>query len=517
VIHVSETWRFVSPIDDKSYWEDSLIQHLLTEHRAVRRLFSKALCADEAVLAEIVTQARDGAACTPELLPKIYQLEVIDDQTSIVQEQIEGRTLDELINHEHFKRPLEFLRYAIQLINDFIMLRQAGARFERIDTTHLVLMESDEFRIRERAVVGRPDSAALASSQLLTRLIQLPRNGVYASSLPADQPAEFDAIARLFLQMAANSTKVELETWKNKTPRLEYGPDGAFSKYVMELHRGDYNTLEQAKKALLDLRHKEQHRHEQELKGAAPTKRGDSSPPSPSGSRSSRSLMDVAGVPQARPDEGTNPYAPSHSSVSVPKVPAKPTGPAEDTNPYAAPAAGSAASSSSSSSTTRPSLTNLAPPPLQVPIRSQKPFPIAMVGGIITAVAIVVGLGYVALDFLQTTTAAPNNRPTAQIAGPALSTVVNSDRITLDGSPSSDPDKNPLTYKWKVKDGGEGIVIWSEVGSSQGANKPFFSTRSPKLDAQFIRTGKVTLELIVDDGTLSSDPVSIEVEVMPRN
>ena len=67
--------------------------------------------------------------------------------------------------------------------------------------------------------------------------------------------------------------------------------------------------------------------------------------------------------------------------------------------------------------------------------------------------------------------------------------------VTLDGSDSSDPDGDPLTYTWK-----------------EGADVIFGPTTDPTADVQ-LALGEHTITLIVDDGNLLSDDDDVVVTV----
>jgi hypothetical protein len=91
------------------------------------------------------------------------------------------------------------------------------------------------------------------------------------------------------------------------------------------------------------------------------------------------------------------------------------------------------------------------------------------------------------------------NRAPVAYAG-ADKTVFEGTVIILNGSASSDPDGNPLTYKWNAPDG---ITL-----SSTTVAKPTFTAPEVKKDTTF------TFSLLVNDGIVDSNPATVKVTVL---
>jgi hypothetical protein len=87
----------------------------------------------------------------------------------------------------------------------------------------------------------------------------------------------------------------------------------------------------------------------------------------------------------------------------------------------------------------------------------------------------------------------PNNAPVAH-AGPDLGSIIVGTVITMNGSASSDPNSNPLTYSWSL--------IIKPAGSAAVLVNPTSVTPTFTVD----RVGDYVVQLIVNDGGLNSAP-----------
>jgi hypothetical protein len=118
-------------------------------------------------------------------------------------------------------------------------------------------------------------------------------------------------------------------------------------------------------------------------------------------------------------------------------------------------------------------------------------------------VALVVNDGIVdsAADYVVVTTL--NSKPVAD-AGADQQTVVGR-TVTLDGSGSSDADDNPLSYSWSLT---------RQPPNSTAVLNPLDQVRTSLTPD---RAGDYVAQLIVNDGTVASDPDTALIEVAAAN
>jgi hypothetical protein len=114
--------------------------------------------------------------------------------------------------------------------------------------------------------------------------------------------------------------------------------------------------------------------------------------------------------------------------------------------------------------------------------------------------------GHVSMSDTVTITVTYVNQPPVADAGPAQTPDENT-VVTLDGSDSTDPDGNPLTYFWEQIGGNHTVTL-----SSQTAQKPTFT--APEVT---LAEDDIVMRLTVDDGYFGTDSSEVTIHIHNLN
>lgn len=110
------------------------------------------------------------------------------------------------------------------------------------------------------------------------------------------------------------------------------------------------------------------------------------------------------------------------------------------------------------------------------------------------------GNGASATDSLQANVILSQRRPVADASGPYLGFASTSDAfyVLLDARGSTDPNGDPLTYRWDFGDG-----------------SPVRTTTAGYADHTYAQTGVYTMTVVANDGIEDSEPATARVEIVP--
>jgi hypothetical protein len=119
---------------------------------------------------------------------------------------------------------------------------------------------------------------------------------------------------------------------------------------------------------------------------------------------------------------------------------------------------------------------------------------------ILAGVVATAAIGYFVYDLIMATK--PNEAPTAAIA-PLPQTARVSQKIPLDGTPSTDPEGDDLRYTWSVPD----------LPANAYYVEPNRTAAAATAEIQFFRSGTYEIQLEVFDGNSQSMPATARIVV----
>lgn len=538
----AELWRFVEPHSKSSHYQDDIVYHTLTEHRAIRRVFSERVAADPVAVKAIKRQITEASAATPPVLPFNYMLFEEDGALALVFEYVAGKPLQVCIQDRSYKKTVDWARAATRLTEALLDLREQKIRFEKITAGQIVLTEQGTMRLNTRCPVGQPESEELESSQVLSRMHRQAESGVYAGGIPNER-AEMGVLSDILLKMYAGEHSDFITFCDDVNKRQQKGVEISGAAIILkDLFDGpggkgtltSLDTLRERLSALVSSEREKEQSGEpsQPSQTAYPRTAPPSQPTAPAPSPASSAENPFAAPspsasnPAPAPDPASNPYAtpepkpPSSSGekkrLTKPKEQLhRPEGfpsfnpDQASANPYAAetgPApeggAGSRASRSSSSVIGRP-----------VDAKKNNTMMIIIIAVAVIAVG---GGGYFAMGMLGgggngATVGAPNQRPVAQITPLESTSIQLNEVLPISAAESSDPEGEPLRYNWRVVSPEGAEIIFTDINDTDGTRTNLYITDANGITVQFTERGSYTLELTVRDGMMGSEKQSITI------
>lgn len=536
MIHPSARWRFIKELDDRPYFEDEIVLHHLTHHRARRRSFNEKFSADTAAVEAVRAQMRAAAGCNPPALPRIYHLEMVQGRLSVVMEHIEGRPLTALVEGGKLCSVRAWTRFAIHFLREIMEIRRAGGRCEFLDQDQVVLTESGDWRLTGRHPTGLLTRAQRESSPILDRFAEGMVDGVYTSTNLPHEAGELAALRRILLTAACGSPRRTFDELRGevlKNPGMYSSPlemvEPEIGRILVEMQveaggEGRIRTVDELMRAVTGV----QEQRDVSVtaivlpSGNSPAAHHTPLPEEPFPSPRTPTPVPPSGtgypaIPTPPRDRQTPPASPPspgrRSSGSVPK--------------FLPPiAGGSRRDPKSGSVLDDDALLNpyAAGPALDTPEKALKPvrprdpassartrhFVLLSVAGLV----VLAGLAGAAMMFMSPP---PNEPPLAAIRAPRTLDPRVDEPLVLDAGSSVDPEGTALSYRWRLAAPEDGEVIFAEVGQDRAQTGRTFATLEREIEVQFLRPGVAVLELVVtDEGQASSEPSRLTFNVLAR-
>lgn len=531
-------WRFIEPIADTGFYEDEVVEHLGTLHRARRRAFNPKLSKDEHALAEICRQGSLMGNVQYPALPRYYGGELVEGQYTIVSELIEGRPFIESGVRGGYQGILDWCDNVLKLVEELTPLEAIKVDFSRIRSNQIVVSARGRLRFTTTWPVGNVQRDRLDASPFLARLVASPHGGLFVSDGPVDMLAAMENLQLVLFHLATGSEirtvamaleedrKEKARTGATELPAV-MGIESTIAELILSLKREDGSREIQSLPALATaarkLRKRTQQRMEEDRTGKRAAASGQSSAnfgrvvPPTEGEGSGRSGTESSGpfFPTAPPsamavarDMAASP-APRSDSKAAPKPRAQALDatPEEQKPQYVRVEEEFEHDTADALYPKRPDMVANAEG-VEVKIKELPKAKSRKAAGIRNMVLVVVAIVIVlfgAMKLYEASKTVENLAPVAVISS-APTKIAGIEKVVFDAAGSNDPENKALTYHWKVIDPENVDCVF----------RPNDTAAAMQTNVQFFQGGTMTVQLRVFDGALFSEPVTTVVEVTGR-
>lgn len=543
-------WRFQEHIASHELYEDQVMEHEVTGHLAVRRVYAPELLDNPTAAALLRGQAQALAALDHAALPRWYGLLEVEGRLCWLFENLRGQTLRGQLRARGHLSAGRWAAAAFDLIELFRDLSRAGVSLAALRLEDLVVLD-ETLRIASLAPVPKPPPAG--SPSMIVALAADKASGVWHRGDPRRQAGENAAILNLLFHLAAPSEERSLaediaihEAQQQQIgggPRVQsvLGIEGPIEQVLLRFHhRPDWkwDELAEALMPLVDRgaapesthvpaaggetfhlsstpRHPNEHQARQ-----AEVVRQKQEPWKPSGpaSPSSSSSSSSAAVPAATPAPAPKPAATTTATPSPDDQTPGPRRSSAEREVFARSEIrmeGSTrfeddASEDRSYLIPEQRAEEKAEIIAQEIVRKRR----SLLGGLgvktfaIVLIALVavggVAAGVMFLPDLLSKKAPPNQTPVAAFTASSQKFAAY-EKVRLDASASNDPEGVSLVYTWQVRD----------LPPDQWRIEPNKNRQAAKPELQIYAEGTHVIELKVFDDAVYSLPVDVEVSVGP--
>ncbi len=535
MIEPGDGWRFREQLLDLPLLQDQVVEHVLTGHQAVRRVFADEVCHDERAMEEIKEQIAHCAAVTHPGIQRLYKVETINKRLAVTMEYIQGTSLKNLTLAHSFKSPARWASHARLLVRLLRSMGREGLAIDCVRLSSLVFVGGSLGLTAHRPVSPHPKDT---DGVVLKSLRQVPIGGVYARGEASPRATEWKQLMTLLYFMASGQIDRDIFAAEEFYSSQQH----AHSRLGIEL------PIEQLLLRFADETNPETVWHWDDLLSGIEllTHRTDKEthrqrimappPPTSSSSRQKSSETD-ASVEQVRFTLETPDRPPVQPVIIAPKAPATlqevaeaqthaaaaiiPEPPpveeltrrtrdevftrdemrmpgrmtidddAEEDRTYLYPSSTSAEAVKKSGTTA---------------VRRRSAISkrhLVVIGGGVLGAALLAAVVYGVVNIIGSSGRGPNQPPVAVIA-PVDRPVPAYEPIQLDGAKSHDPDDDQLTYNWSVVGLNRGDQYLIEPNNSLNAGKPTLRIYAP---------GEYTVQLQVFDAAMTSEPATTTVRI----
>lgn len=521
MIRSSECWKFIEPVADLGFFEEEVVEHLFTGQRGLRRSYNDKISADPVVCAEIARQAGMLARVSHPAVARVFTAERVGEFQTVVYEYVVGPRLDDRARAGEFQQPARWSQIAAGIVEAFIGLSAEGVDWTRVRPTHFILGGSGAVRLTTPWCFGTVARDIRERSAFFSRLGSSSLGGYFVADEFPDPIANRKALAQLLYFFASGVLDRSIE----QAYREDNGATGRalgiekpiadtiLALYGHESASGHFNDLREAVRAIEALR---------SIVTASPSSidrtagagvlNSPASRTGPAAIPSSASrLTGFDPGPRQSAAPAAAPPAPTTLLTKSPPPPPASSGPrlsdvekaamanrnakdddVEDLYPERPDAVGTGSEPASA----RTSVAGVRQLPKAIS-------PTAILVRRLAATAVVIVVAGVSAALIFQRPAKKDNRPPMAVITSAPATGKILTKLKLDGSGSSDPDGNALSYTWAVVD----------PPKASYRILPNREASAVQAEAQFFDSGTYVVELKVWDGVTFSSPVTTTIEV----
>jgi len=540
-------YKFRDHIKETVLFEDQVVEHVLTNHVAERRVFPKRLVQDKIAKELLDKQFKLAAKVNHPHLPAIYNAAISDGYYLYIQQHFEGESLELLATRKNAQKPRDWLAIAVRLTDLCADLQFHGIAFDRLSLKDIIL-SNRMLLICRRYPVGKASKESKKESPYLHRLFESDTTGVYHSEGKYPTEACLLNLKEMLYQLACAKRYTSVEesihyhsdrarTSGQKKIYSTLGIEHAVEDIILRLHGsqnvesgGPIRTIEELQTALKNVDIDIARPSIEASAHADPDTSSGSSQhiePVSRSSRSSSSDMPFVSSPSStaapKPATTESTEAPPESSSSRESkmighnidddadedrsylYPTKPTSKSKvtpklnDAQTDADPITGGRKSSTSKMALD--SISRSGSSTASIPKAPRQPIKIPW--GIIFGLLLLGGIVYAGYTFLPMVMKEKNLAPTAAINLSGQQTVQAHTFIEIDATGSTDPEDDNLTYTWSLP---------NVEDETNYLLEPLALDRS-KIQIKFFQPGIYPIQVIVFDGSLRSEPASVVFEV----
>lgn len=525
-------WRFQEHIATHELFEDQVVEHEVTGHLAIRRVYAPELLENAAAAELLRGQARALAAMQHPALPAFYGIHEQEGRLVWLFENLRGQTLRGNLRARGHLSAGRWAAAAFDLIELLRDLSRGGLSFSRLRLEDFVVLDET---VRLATLAPAPDPAPTGAPAIVAALAADRASGVWHRGDPRRQPGESNRLLDVLYHLAMPTQEATLAdglaAYETQQQQLGSGPrvhsvlgiEGAIEQVLLRFHRLPDWKWDELAEALMPL-----------IDRGAPIE----SSHAPAGDDAFRLTRTPRPAPDspARPPEPVRqkqqPFVAPSEADPTPQVAAAP-GPVATRSPDDPTPSSARRSSAEREVFARSEIrmegknrfeddatedrTYLIPEQrveektelvAQAIVRRRRSWMASKRFVVLSVATVLVVGGIIAVSLIVPAMFAketPPNQPPTALFTLSTQTFAAYQKVKLDATGSSDPEGRSLLYSWQVK----GLT------SDQWRIEPNKTRDAATPELQIYVEGRHAVELKVFDDAVYSLPVEAEVVVGP--